>query len=103
MKYRTNLLTCIAGALLLCASGLGAAQSRSPVLTEAQVMAKLKAAGYMNVHDIELEGRHFDAEAVKDGQAVHLHVDAKTGAISQVENETEEEEEAEEHERHEHK
>jgi len=86
--------------MLLCLSGIGLAQPGSSALTEAQVTAKLKAAGYTDVHAVELEGRHFDAEAIKDGRPVHLHVDAKTGAIRPVAHETEEEEEAEQHERH---
>jgi hypothetical protein len=102
MKLRNQLAAGAAGVLLFCLSGAGLGQSAAPSLTEAQVAAKLKAAGYINVHDVELEGRHFDAEATKDGKPVHLHVDARTGAIHPVANESEEDEEAEEHERHEH-
>ena len=68
-------------------------------LTETQVAAKLQAAGYTNVHGIEHEGDHFDADATKDGKPVHLHVDAKTGAIVPA-NKEHESEENEEHERH---
>jgi hypothetical protein len=85
-------------ALLLAGSGLAAAQTKPTSMTDAQVTAKLQAAGYTKVHDVEREGSHFDADATKDGKAVHLHVDAATGEIKQVAHE--EEEENEEHEHH---
>ena len=78
----------LAGALcagLFMASAPIAAQSSmgsQSLLTGAQVTAKLQAAGYTNVHDVEREGDHYDADAVKDGRAVHMHVDRKTGAIT---------------------
>jgi len=93
----------LAGALcagLFMASAPIAAQSSmgsQSLLTGAQVTAKLQAAGYTNVHDVEREGDHYDADAVKDGRAVHMHVDRKTGAITPAnhENETKEKEERE--------
>jgi len=101
MHMRQHYLT-LAGALaLLCGIGGSAmAQSggKSAAMTDADVTSKLEAAGYTNIHAVEHEGKHFDADATaKDGKAVHLHVDAKTGAVSQVANESEEEEEKEEH------
>jgi hypothetical protein len=87
----------LAGALaFLCGIGGSAmAQSggKAAAMTEADVTSKLKAAGYTNVHAVEREGKHFDADATaKDGKPVHLHVDAKTGDVAQVANESEEEE-----------
>lgn len=75
--------------------------SQSMGLTDAQVTAKLQAAGYTNVHDVEHEGDHFDAEAMKNGKTVHVHVDAKTGAIMPANNE-DESKENEQHEHHRH-
>lgn len=68
-------------------------------LTDAQVTAKLQAAGYTDVHGVEHEGDHFDADAMKSGKPVHLHVNAKTGAIMPANHENESEEN-EEHEHH---
>jgi hypothetical protein len=73
--------------------------SQSMRMTEAQVTAKLQAAGYTKVRGVEHEGDHFDADAMKDGRSVHVHVDAKTGAIKPANKESEEEEG---HEAHEH-
>lgn len=98
MHLRIPITTGAAG-VLLCLGGIGFAHAGSQALTQAQVTAKLKAAGYTNVHAVELEGRHFDADATKDGQPVHLHVDANTGAIRPVAHESEEEEKAEQHDR----
>ena len=68
-------------------------------LAGAQVTAKLQAAGYTNVHAVEREGDHYDADAMKDGHAVHMHVDRKSSATTAAndENETEEKEERERH------
>jgi hypothetical protein len=86
-------LVILAGALLV---GAGA-HAADNTLTEDQVKAKVEAAGYTNVHDIEREGKHFDADATKDGKSVHLHVDATTGAIKPMAHEDEEHEEHEKH------
>jgi hypothetical protein len=40
--------------------------------------------------NIEREGKHFDADATKDGKSVHLHVNATTGAITPMAHEDEE-------------
>lgn len=70
-----------------------------PSMTDAQVTAKLQAAGYTNVHGVELEGDHYDADATQGGRMVHVHVNAKSGAITTA-NDENEDEEHEEHERH---
>ena len=95
MRYATIIKGLVAAAL-----GLSASFVMAQDMTTAQVKQKLEAAGYTKVHGVEKEGTHFDADAMKDGKAVHLHVDAKSGAIS-VANDEHEEEEAEEHEHHE--
>jgi hypothetical protein len=94
MRYST-----IIRGILATTLGLSASFVMAQDLTAAQVTTKLEAAGYTKVHGIEKEGTHFDADAMKDGKAVHLHVDAKSGAIAVANNEHDEEEE-EEHEQH---
>jgi hypothetical protein len=68
-------------------------------MTDAQVTQRLQAAGYTNVKNIEREGDHFDADAMKDGRSVHVHVNARTGAITPA-NQENENEEHEKHEKH---
>ncbi|MGN6457447.1 MAG: PepSY domain-containing protein [Achromobacter mucicolens] len=79
---------------LVAQSSMG---SHSMGMSDAQVTAKLKAAGYTDVHGVEHEGDHYDADAMKNGKAVHLHVDAKSGAISPAPRENEEDERHEHH------
>jgi hypothetical protein len=91
----------IAGTLAFLLGGTALAQSsgKAAAMTEADVTTRLQAAGYTGIHDVEREGKHFDAEATtKDGKPVHLHIDVRTGAITRVAAESEEEEEHEEHE-----
>lgn len=90
---RSVILALFTGALMI---GAGA-QAADKALSEADVKAKLEAAGYTNVHEVEREGKHFDADAMKDGKAIHLHVDAMTGAITPSPNEDEEHEKHEKH------
>jgi hypothetical protein len=92
----------MAGALAFLCGTVGSAVAQSggkaAAMTDADVTTTLQAAGYTNIHAVEREGKHFDADATaKDGTAVHLHVDARTGAVARVANESEEEEEKEEH------
>ena len=84
---------------LLALPGMAQTKAATTQMTSAQVAEKLQAAGYTKVHGIEKEGTHFDVDAMKDGKAVHLHVDARTGDIM-VANDENESEEAEEHEHH---
>lgn len=71
--------------------------SQSPMgMTDAQVTQRLQAAGYSNVKNVKREGDHFDADATKNGMSVHVHVNARTGAITPANNENENEE----HEKH---
>ena len=51
-------------------------------LTKADVEAKLTAAGYLKVHDMEFRNGVWEAEAENDsGQDFELRVDAATGEI----------------------
>jgi hypothetical protein len=96
---RSPLTIGLAAALLwgIATPGIAQTSAKATALTQAQVVEKLQAAGYTKVHGVEKEGKHFDADAMKDGKAVHLHVDASTGAIMPA-NDEDEREEAEEHE-----
>jgi len=97
MRKRLSTIAVVLAALLFGSVGAAAAQysEKGSELTSAQVKSKLEAAGYSNVHGIEREGAHFDADASKDGKPAHLHVDAKSGAVTVVTNESEESEEHE--------
>lgn len=51
-------------------------------LTEADVRAKLAAAGYINVHDVDYEDGIWNAEADDaEGKDVELKIDPKTGKV----------------------
>ena len=97
---KTGLTAAILG--LLAVPCMAQTSAKVMHLTSAQVTAKLQAAGYTKVHGIEKEGTHYDADAMKDGKAIHLHVDARTGDImvANDENESEEKEAHEEHKEH---
>ncbi|NUS38750.1 MAG: PepSY domain-containing protein [Lysobacter sp.] len=82
-------------AVVLYGAGSALAQSSGKThgMTEGDVTSKLEAAGYSNVHGVEREGKHFDADATtKDGKPIHLHVDPGTGKITAVAHESEREE-----------
>lgn len=88
-----------AGLLLFNAPVIAqSSMSTQSSLTAAQVTAKLQAAGYTNVHDVKLEGDHYDADATQGGRMVHVHVNAKSGAITPANDEDEDEG----HQRHQH-
>ena len=56
-------------------------------LSEDDVKAKVTAAGYSKVHDVDFDDGVWKAEAEReDGQNVELRVDAKDGRILAVEN-----------------
>jgi len=59
-------------------------------MTDAQVTQRLQAAGYTHVKNVKHEGDHFDADVTKNGKSMHVHVNAKTGAITPAKNESEE-------------
>jgi hypothetical protein len=51
-------------------------------LSPADVVSKVEAAGYENVHDLEFDDGRWEAEATSaQGTAVDLTIDAATGAV----------------------
>ncbi|HYD50280.1 MAG TPA: PepSY domain-containing protein [Terriglobales bacterium] len=55
-------------------------------LSPAQIASKLEAAGYTNVHDIEYDGTHWEAEATSSaGKPVDLEIDGQSGAVTREE------------------
>lgn len=56
-------------------------------LTEADVKAKLAAAGYSRIHDVDFDDGVWKAEADRpDGNDVEIHLDPRDGRILHVEN-----------------
>lgn len=56
-------------------------------LSEADVKAKLAAAGYSKVHDVDFDDGMWKAEAEEsNGNDVEIHLDANSGEIVHVEN-----------------
>lgn len=55
--------------------------------SENDIKARLAAAGYSKVHDVDFDDGMWKAEAERaDGNDVEIHLDATTGAIVHVEN-----------------
>ncbi|OAF02377.1 hypothetical protein AYJ54_26930 [Bradyrhizobium centrolobii] len=71
-------IICSAAALLAIVGGLPPAQA----LTNAELVAKLQAAGYSEVSDIKSTAEGVVVRAVKDGKQVRLVVDS-SGQIKQ--------------------
>ena len=66
--------------------GVTAAQAQSPAaqatLSPAEIVKKVEAAGYTNVHDLEFDDGRWEVEATSPaGVAVDLEVDAASGKI----------------------
>ena len=56
-------------------------------LSENDVKAKLTAAGYSKIHDVDFDDGVWKAEAERaDGNDVEIHLAANTGEIIHVEN-----------------
>ncbi|HSX64552.1 MAG TPA: PepSY domain-containing protein [Pseudoxanthomonas sp.] len=56
-------------------------------LSEADIKAKLAAAGYSKVHDVDFDDGMWKAEAEEsNGNDVEIHLDANSGEIVHVEN-----------------
>ena len=79
MNAFTRIAALTGAAVLLGFAGQAGAAT---TLTQDQVKAKVKEAGYTHISDIRLEKDHYDVTAMKDGKKVVIDVDAKTGAIS---------------------
>ena len=63
------------------------AESLVSTLSEDDVKAKLSAAGYSKVHDVDFDDGVWKAEAERaDGNDVEIHLDPKDGRVLHVEN-----------------
>lgn len=63
------------------------AEALVATLSKADVKAKLSAAGYSNVHDVEFDDGVWEAQAEReDGNNVILRVDPNSGEVLAVEN-----------------
>ena len=63
---------------VVAAQGTGATGKLSPT----EVVEKVKAAGYTNIHDVEFDDGRWELEATSPaGEAVDLEVDPDTGKI----------------------
>lgn len=55
-------------------------------LSPDEIVRRLEAAGYTNVHDVEFDDGRYEAEATSaGGAAVDLDIDAVTGKVTQEE------------------
>lgn len=83
---KTNLLV---AALAVSFSALAlpalADQPGADWITQAQAIAKLKAAGYTSVTKIEADDGHWEGEGIKDGKNYEFHVDPHTGKVTKSE------------------
>jgi hypothetical protein len=77
---------------LLCAvllvGSIGSAFADTPGadwMSVEQAKAKLMAAGYSNVTEIEADDGHYEGKGTKDGTVHEFHVDPHTGAITKDE------------------
>ena len=52
-----------------------------PVMSEAEIKARLAEEGYTEVTELQLQGPSYEAKALKDGRKYNLTVDARTGNI----------------------
>ena len=69
------------------ASGRVFAEDLVSTLSAEDIKARLTAAGYSNVHDVEYDDGVWEAEAERDnGKNVKLRVDPKDGRVLAVEN-----------------
>lgn len=57
-------------------------RNAAPALTAADIAARLEAAGYTNVRDVEFDDGRYEAEATNAaGQNVDLKVDGRDGSV----------------------
>jgi hypothetical protein len=55
-------------------------------LSPAEIVRSLESAGYKDVHDVEFDDGHYEADAVSPaGVAVDLDVDPRTGKVMREE------------------
>ncbi|KGQ18118.1 Propeptide PepSY amd peptidase M4 [Lysobacter dokdonensis DS-58] len=82
MKRKTLFLLSLALASGVAFAQQPATQPVQAAMTDAQVHAKLEAAGYTNVNDVKFEDGVWKADAKSaDGNRVDVRIDAKSGAI----------------------
>lgn len=84
MKRNATKLTLAALGLvsLTAAASVATAAPAAGTLSPADVQSKVEAAGYTNVHDLEFDDGHWEAEATSaKGAAVDLKIDATSGAV----------------------
>jgi hypothetical protein len=86
MARRSNHWSGIALAALVVAAPLATAQAQTGAtpgtLSPAEVVRKVEAAGYTNIHDLEYDDGRWELEATSPaGVPVDLDVDAATGKI----------------------
>lgn len=84
LTWTRSSLTAAALAALLAGPALAQPDAAAGTsLTAEQVTAKLQAAGYTNVHDVEYDDGQWEADAVSaDGRSVDLEIDPRTGAVT---------------------
>lgn len=79
MRTTIRLAAAAAGLTALLAAGAAPAAQLAPD----QIKSKLEAAGYKDVHDIEFDDGHYEAEATTAaGTRVDLDIDPNTGAVT---------------------
>ncbi|KFN51164.1 PepSY domain-containing protein [Arenimonas composti] len=62
------------------------ARGGRPLLTAAEITARLQAAGYATITDLELDDAIWEADAVAaDGRRVEIRLNGHTGAVIDVE------------------
>jgi uncharacterized membrane protein YkoI len=75
-------VTAAVGAALLVASTLTLAQNAPTEIGIKEVIAKLEAMGYKNIHDIEKDDGRWEVDATTaDGRRVELDIDPRDGSI----------------------
>jgi hypothetical protein len=75
-----GLATLTATASVAAAAPVAAAATGT--LSPAEVVSKVEAAGYKNVHDLEFDDGRWEAEATSaQGAQVDLAIDASSGAV----------------------
>jgi hypothetical protein len=81
MKSRAK-ITVVAGAALLMASTLALSQNAPTEISIKEVIAKLEALGYKNIHDVEKDDGVWEVDATTaDGRRVELDIDPRDGSI----------------------
>jgi hypothetical protein len=79
-------LTIILGLSSQMAFAEESCEGSGPQLTKEQIEAKLKAAGYVEIKEIELHSGCYEAKGLdKDGKRFELEINSYSGEIAQAE------------------